>query len=138
MTRALALWFCKKELPQRRKVVKQVKFVCVCVFFKRVKNTAYVDRHTSRLRQRIPELRLSGSLNQLYGAFLLVFLWSVILICLAHSPYSVYLRILPCLCIHLIDRLILLQRCVGRASLYIVPPLTSKEPLCVCVPGEVS
>ena len=79
--------------------------VCVCVCVKRVKNTACVDRHTSRLRQRIPELRLSGSLNHLYGAFLLVFLWSVILICLVHCPYLVYLSILPCVNTHLLAKM---------------------------------
>ena len=37
-----------------------------------------------------------GSLNHFYGVFLPGFLWLIILVCLAHSPYFLYLRILPC------------------------------------------
>ena len=55
-----------------------------------------MDRHTGRLRGTVPELHPCGGLNHLYETFLLVFLWLVILICLVHSPYLVYLRILPC------------------------------------------
>ena len=71
------------------------------MFIKRKKSTVRVDRHTGRLRGRVPELHLCGNLNYFYGAFLLVFLWPIILICLVHSPYQVYLRILPCVCMHL-------------------------------------
>ena len=37
-----------------------------------------------------------GRVNHSYAAFLLSFLWPVILFCLALSPYLVYLRFLPC------------------------------------------
>ena len=46
-----------------------------------------------------------GSLNYLYGVFLLGFLWPIILICLVHSPYLVYLRILPCVCMHVLAKM---------------------------------
>ena len=39
-----------------------------------------------------------GSLNYLYGAFLLGFLWPVILLCLLLSLYLVYSNTLPCVC----------------------------------------
>ena len=66
------------------------------VFVKRKKSPVCMDRHTGRLRGTVPELHPCGILNHLYETFLLVFLWPVILICLVHSPYLVYLRILPC------------------------------------------
>ena len=69
------------------------------------KSTVHVDRHTGRLRRRDPESRPSGSLNHLYEAFLLVFLWPIILISLGHSPYLVYLRILPIVCAHLLAKM---------------------------------
>ena len=64
----------------------------------------YVDRHMGSLRGRVPESRPHGSLNHFYGTFLLVFLWAVILICLIHSPYLVYLRILPCVRTHFLTK----------------------------------
>ena len=51
-----------------------------------------MDRHTGGLRKLLP----CGSLNHLHGAFLLGFLWPIILLYLGLSPHSVYLRILPC------------------------------------------
>ena len=42
-------------------------------------------------------LHSGGSFKHLHGAFLLGFLWSIILICLVQSPYLVYQRILPCM-----------------------------------------
>ena len=57
----------------------------------------WIDRN--RLSGRILESHLCSSLNYLYGAFLLGFLWPIILICLVQSPYLVYLRI-PTMCAH--------------------------------------
>ena len=48
-----------------------------------------------RLRRRVPH----GSLNYLHGAFLLGFLWPIILICLVRSAHLVYLGVLP-VCVH--------------------------------------
>ena len=53
-----------------------------------------MERHMGRLRGRVPEFHICGSLNYFYGVFLLDFLWPIILIFLDHSPYLVYLRIL--------------------------------------------
>ena len=51
------------------------------------------------------ELRCGGSLNHVYGAFLLGFLWPVILLCLVLFPYLVYLRGLSCVCVHLLAKM---------------------------------
>ena len=49
--------------------------------------------------------RQNGSLNYFYGAFLLGFLWPVILLCLVLSLYWVYLWVLPCVCAHLLAKM---------------------------------
>ena len=46
------------------------------------------------------ELCPRGSLNYFHGAFLLGFLWPIILISLVHSPHLMYLKIPPCVCMH--------------------------------------
>ena len=51
------------------------------------------------------ELLPHGSLNHLDGAFLLGFLWPIIMICLVHSPYLAYLRILLCVRMHLLAKM---------------------------------
>ena len=61
--------------------------------FMRMKKSARVDRQEWTQRESV---RLHGSLNYFYGAFPLGFLWPVLLTCLVHSPYLVYLSILPC------------------------------------------
>ena len=95
-TRLWPFSFAEKEFPQRRKVVKQVKYL-----LEGKKSTIHVDRHMGRLRRRVHELHAYGSLNSFYGAFLPGLLWSIILICLVQGPYLVYLWILPwgCTCI---------------------------------------
>ena len=69
--------------------------------------------------ESVPEFCPSGSLNHLYGAFLLGFLLPIILNALVQSPYLVYLRILLCVYIHLLPKWILLKMSMGRASLCI-------------------
>ena len=54
-----------------------------------------VDKYGGRLRKNTCVAPL-GQLNHLYGAFLPVFLWLIILTGLVHSPYLAYLRIIPC------------------------------------------
>ena len=54
---------------------------------------------------RVPELRPQGSLYRLCGAFLLGFLWPIIMICLVRSPYLVHLRILLCVHTHLLAKM---------------------------------
>ena len=71
------------------------------VFIRREKSTVSVSRHTGRPR----ELRPRGSLNHFYGAFFPDFLWAVILLCLIQNPYLVYLRVLPCVRVHLLARM---------------------------------
>lgn len=71
-----------------------------------------------------------ASLNHLYGEFLLVFLWPNFLICLDHSPYLVYVMILPCVWMHLLAKMVLSNRRMGRASLDVTSALISSEPFC--------
>ena len=71
------------------------------VFIKRKKSTVCVDRHMGRLRGRLPDLlSCTLSLNYFYGTFLPVSFGQSFWFFLAHSPYLVYLRILPCVCTH--------------------------------------
>ena len=84
-----------------------------------------------------------GSLNHFHGAFLPGFLWPIILLCLVLSPYLVYLRILPCVCAHLLAKMDSSEEAYGQVDITyyeVTPPpfLTSKEPFCVCVVGKVS
>ena len=44
-------------------------------------------------------------LRHFYGAFLLGFLWLIILLFLVLSLYLVYLRVLPCVHVHLLAKL---------------------------------
>ena len=50
VTRVLALWLCRKEFPQRQKVMKQVK----CLLGGN-NGTVYVARHTDGLRDIVVE-----------------------------------------------------------------------------------
>ena len=52
--------------------------------------------------ERVTESHPHGSLNYSDGIFLPGFLWPIILICLVHSPYLVYLSILPGVHTHLL------------------------------------
>ena len=61
-----------------------------------------MDRYMNGLRER--ELHPCGNLNHSYRTFLPGFLWRIILICLVQSPYLVQLRILPCVCMHLLAK----------------------------------
>ena len=128
MTRALALWLCRKEYPQghRGKASK--------VFIKRKESTVRVNRHMGRLRGRAPELGPCGGLNRLDRAFLPVFLWPIILICLVHSPYWVYLRILPCVSTLLLAKMDSTKEAYGWHH----SPLTSKGSFWAGVVEEVS
>lgn len=73
------------------------------VFIQRGKTSAvHVDGTRADLGER--ESCPCGSLNHFYGVFLPGFLWLIILICLDHSPYFLYLRILPCVRTHLLAK----------------------------------
>ena len=64
-----------------------------------------MNRHTQAGSER--ERRPRGSLNHLFKlpAFLPGFLWPVILLCLVPSLYLVYLRVLPCVRVHLLAKM---------------------------------
>ena len=131
--KALALQLCRKECPQSWKVVKEVKYL----LRGRGGSTVCVDRHTGRL-QRVAESHPHGSMNYFYGVISSGFFWPVILICLVHSLYLVYLRILPCMSTHLLAKMTSTKKADGRISLDITPALTSREPFCRNVVEEVS
>ena len=61
--------------------------------------------HRRTQRQRVTESHPCGNLNSFYGTFLLGFLWPSVLICLVHSSYLVYLRILLCVRMHLLVKI---------------------------------
>ena len=126
-TRALALQLCRKEFSQRWKVVKQV-------FIGRGKKySTRGQTHWRTQRQRVTESHPCGNLNSFYGTFLLGFLWPSVLICLVHSSCLVYLRILPCVRMHLLARQFLLQRPVGRQVSFDITPLWPPRSLFVHV-----
>ena len=61
----------------------------------------WVDSESKRVAESYPHC----GLNYFYGALLLSFLWSIILICLIYSLYLVYLRILRCVHTHLLAKM---------------------------------
>ena len=63
--------------------------------------------------KEIVELRPRGSLNYFGGVFLPGFLWPIVLICLVHSPYLVYLRVLLCVLMNLLAKMDLTAKASG-------------------------
>ena len=103
---ALALQLCREEFPQRREVVKQVKYVLGG------KEEYSMCGQTQGQAQR-KSGTLMGVCITYMGHFFLVFLWPNILICLVHSPYIVHLRILPCVHTHLLAKMVSLEEVCG-------------------------
>ena len=58
-------------------------------------------------RETVTKSHPCGRLNHLHGAFRLGFFFCLfgLLICLIQSPYLIYLRILPCVCKHLLEKM---------------------------------
>ena len=70
--------------------------------------TSEVFTRRKRVRSYVGRLRESGppgGLKHFYGAFLLGFLWLIILLFLVLSLYLVYLRVLPCVHVRLLAKL---------------------------------
>ena len=65
------------------------------------KEYVWIDTRVVSERKSCPR----GGLNPFYGAFILGFLWPVILLCLILSPYLVYLRVLPCVHMYLLAKM---------------------------------
>ena len=87
--KALGLWLCRKEFPQRRKTVKQV-------FIRRgKKSTVRVDK-THAWAQRQTVAPLWCDLNHVSGALPPGFLWPVVLFCLVLRSYLICLEVLAC------------------------------------------
>ena len=108
VTKALALRLCRKEFPQRQKVVKQVRYLLGGKEYNK-----YGETH-GQTQRGVPILCTHGSLDCLHGAFLPVFLWPIILVCLVYSPYLVYLRILPCMCMDLLAKMDPTKKASGK------------------------
>ena len=68
------------------------------IFLRRKKSTVHV------YRGRVPESCPGDSLSYFYVVFPLGFLWPIILTCLVHSPYLMYLRSLPGVRMHLLAK----------------------------------
>ena len=103
-------------------------------FISRNEYRTYGSTHRQTQRES-PRVASSWQLKSLiWGIFFPVFLWPVILICLVHSPYLVYLRILPSVRTHLLAKMDPL----GRASHDIAPLPACRELFCACVVWEVS
>ena len=49
--------------------------------------------------------RPCGSLISLSGPFLLGFLWPIIMLCQTLCPYLLYLRVFPCVPVHLLAKM---------------------------------
>ena len=133
VTRALALRVCRKEFPQRQKVVNQVQ----C--FLGGKIVQYLSiRHMGRFRGRVPELRPSGSLSYFYVIFPPGFLcqsfwlaWFTVHIWCTSGSSQVCVRISW-------PRWILPQRPMGRTSLDMTPLWPPRSLLCASAVEEVS
>ena len=78
------LQLCRKEFPQRWKVVKQVR----CLLRGKRIQCMWIGPLADLGREWVTESHPCDGLNFFYGVFLLGFLW-MILICMVHSPYLV-------------------------------------------------
>ena len=94
-----------------------------------------MEGQMGRLRGKVPEWRPHCILSDLYGAFLPVFLWPIILICLVHNPHLVISGSFDVHAHVSWSRWILPQRLLGTASLDIAPPLACKDPF-LCTRGR--
>ena len=65
----------------------------------------WIDTQTDSGRERVAELHPWGNLYYFYGVSLLYFLWPIILICLVHSSYLVYLKVFPCIHMHVLAKM---------------------------------
>ena len=104
-------------------------------------STVPVDRHTHGLRERGIESHPWDSLIYCYGAFLWGFLWPIIVIFLALSLYLVYLRILPCMFVHLLAKMNSSEEAYGSWHHLVwgdVPSLFDLQGLLRMCMGEVS
>ena len=116
---------------QKKFPAKEESSEASTVFTERKK--AQYNRENTTQGEKVTELQPPGNFNYFYRAFLPVLLWSIIFICLVHSPYLVYHRIFPCVRTPLLARM----NFMGKASLDITPPLTSREPFCALVVKEI-
>ena len=111
--------------------MKQVKYL-----LRGKRSTVHVDRHMGRLRERESHwVAPSWQFDLLFWGISSRSLWLIISICLVHSPYLVYFRIL--LYVHTLS---LSQDRVYQKGLWVEHhfSLNSKEPFCTCVVREVS
>ena len=98
--KALGFQLCIKRIPTEMESSETNK-----VLIRRKKRVQYIWTDTQTDSERVPESCPHGSLNHFYGAFLLVFLWWIILTCLVQSTYLIYLMVLPCVHMHLLAKM---------------------------------
>ena len=93
------------------------------VFIRGKRGAVRVDRHMGRLRGRVLSRALVAVSITCMGVLLLGFLWPIILICLVQSPHLIYLRILPCVCMHLLAKVDSTTMVYGNLALVGIIPL---------------
>ena len=86
--------------------------------------------------QRVSHPR--GNLSHFYGAFLLGFLWPIISLFLDLSLYWVYFKVLPCVCTHLLAKMVSSEEAYGWFDITNYEVMIAKEPFWACVVGKVS
>jgi len=101
-------WTLQKRIPTKTKSGETGK-----VLLKGKTSTARVHGRMGGFRERVAELCSHGSWHYFYGAFLPVFLWPIILICLVHNPYLVRLRIPPCVRMRLLAKMDFTKKASG-------------------------
>ena len=95
----------------------------------------WIDTQADPGGETVAESRPCGSLDYFSGTFLPGFLWPIMLICLLHSPYLVYLRILPCVSTHLLARMDLTEKAYRYGTSL---DMTPRSLFCAYVVREVS
>ena len=120
----------QKRIPTKTEVMKELK----C--FLGGKGIP-VDRHRWAQRESC-WVTPSWQFKLIYGAFLSVFLWPIILICLVLRPHLVFIRNLPYVHIHLLAKMdFIVKKLRGNCHQVIwsdTPPfLTSNETFCAHV-----
>ena len=98
----------QKRIPQRWKVVKQMRYL---LRGKRIQ-CMWIETLADLGKEWVTESHPFDGLNFFYGVFLLGFLWPI-LICLAHSPYLVYIRILLYEYTHLLAKMDFAKKVAG-------------------------
>ena len=121
----------QERIPTKIESMKQVKYL-----WRGKKSTVCVDRHMGRHREK------DSCTIAIWIHLWCVspgFLWPIVLIYFVHSPYLVYLRIFPCVHMHLLAKMDFTKKVYGqRTSLDITSLWPPRRLSAHCVVSEVS